>query len=121
MHEHELPIDDALVRRLVDEQFPEWAGLPLRRVEPWGSVNAIYRLGDGLAVRLPRLTEWSLDDRELVWLPKLAPRLPIATPVPLAIGEPAEGYPCRWSIATGSTASTAKRSRCKRLATLPRS
>jgi aminoglycoside phosphotransferase (APT) family kinase protein len=63
-------------------------------------VNAIYRLGDGLAVRLPRLTEWSLDDRELVWLPKLAPRLPIATPVPLAIGEPAEGYPCRWSIAT---------------------
>jgi aminoglycoside phosphotransferase (APT) family kinase protein len=100
MHENELPIADALVRRLVGTQFPEWADLPLRRVEPWGTVNAIYRLGDDLSVRLPRLVEWSLDDRELIWLPMLAPRLPLAIPVPLAIGEPAEGYPCRWSVAT---------------------
>jgi aminoglycoside phosphotransferase (APT) family kinase protein len=55
MHENELPIDDALVRRLVDEQFPDWADLPLTRIEPWGTVNAIYRLGDDLSVRLPRL------------------------------------------------------------------
>ena len=98
MHENELPIDDALVRRLVDGQFPEWAALPLRRIEPWGTVNAIYRLGDELSVRLPRLIEWSLDGRELDWLPKLAPLLPLAIPAPLAIGEPADGYPCRWSV-----------------------
>jgi hypothetical protein len=38
MHPDELAIDDALVRRLVDEQFPEWRPLPLARVEPWGTV-----------------------------------------------------------------------------------
>lgn len=100
MHENELPIDDALVRRLVDEQFPEWAGLPLHRVEPWGTVNAIYRLGDELSVRLPRLADWSPDDRELVWLPRLAPVLLLEIPVPVALGEPVEEYPCRWTVVT---------------------
>lgn len=101
MHADELAIDEALVRRLLDEQFPEWARLPLARVEPSGTVNAIYRLGDELAVRLPRVARWSLrDNRELEWLPRLAPLLPLAIPVPLAIGEPVEGYPCRWSVVT---------------------
>lgn len=100
MHADELPVDDALARRLVDEQFPQWAGLPLTPVEPWGTVNAIYRLGDGLAVRLPRLPEWSVDERELEWLPRLAPHLPLAVPVPVARGAPAPDYPCHWLVAT---------------------
>jgi aminoglycoside phosphotransferase (APT) family kinase protein len=101
MHADELAIDEPLVRRLLAEQFPEWAGLPLERVEPSGTVNAIYRLGDELAVRLPRVVRWSLgDDRELEWLPRLAPLLPLAIPIPLAVGEPAEDYPCRWSVVT---------------------
>lgn len=99
MHENELPIDDALVRRLVDEQFPEWATLPLRRIEPWGTVSAIYRLGDELSVRLPRLAEWS-DEEQLVahWLPRFAPALPVPVPEPVAAGVPADGYPCHWSV-----------------------
>jgi aminoglycoside phosphotransferase (APT) family kinase protein len=101
MHADELPIDETLVRRLLAGQFPEWADLPLSRVEPWGTVNAIYRLGADLAVRLPRLTDWSAsDDRELEWMAKLAPVLPLDIPVTLAIGEPGEGYPCRWSVVT---------------------
>jgi aminoglycoside phosphotransferase (APT) family kinase protein len=101
MHENELPIDDVLVRRLVGEQFPEWAGLPLTRVEPWGTVNAIYRLGDELSVRLPRLVEWS-DEEHLVaeWLPRFAAALPVPVPEPLAEGVPADGYPCHWSVCT---------------------
>jgi aminoglycoside phosphotransferase (APT) family kinase protein len=99
MHADELPIDDALVRRLVDEQFPAWAHLPLTRVEPWGTVNAIYRLGDALSVRLPRLVEWSDDEHHVArWLPRFAAALPVAVPEPVAQGVPADGYPCHWSV-----------------------
>lgn len=54
MHVDELDIDEGLVRRLITDQFPHWAGLPLRRVEPLGTVNAIFRLGDEYSVRLAR-------------------------------------------------------------------
>ncbi len=103
MHDHELDIDASLVRRLLAEQFPKWADLPLRAVRSSGTDNALYRLGTELVVRLPR-APWSgvddLDDedREQRWLKQLAPRLPCAIPVPLAQGLPADGYPWRWSV-----------------------
>jgi aminoglycoside phosphotransferase (APT) family kinase protein len=100
MHPGELPIDEPLVRTLLAEQFPQWSELPLALVEPWGTVNAIYRLGDDLSVRLPRLTQWSADERELEWLPHLAPQLPLAMPVPVARGAPTADYPCHWLVAT---------------------
>jgi aminoglycoside phosphotransferase (APT) family kinase protein len=56
MHADELDIDEALVHRLVGEQFREWADLPLRRVEPAGTDNAIFRLGDDRSVRLAYYT-----------------------------------------------------------------
>lgn len=101
MHDHELPIDRALVRGLITDQFPEYADLPLRRVRSIGTDNALYRLGSDLVVRLPR-TPWSsaeaADQREETWLPRLAPHLPVPTPVPVAIGRPGQGYPWRWSV-----------------------
>ena len=36
MHVDELEIDEVIVRRLLAEQFPEWADWPLTRVEPGG-------------------------------------------------------------------------------------
>jgi len=101
MHADQLDIDDALVRRLVVAQFPRWAGLPLRRVSSAGTVNAIYRLGDELAVRLPLVPGWAEDlERELEWLPRLAHTggLPLAIPEPVAAGEPDDGYPMRWAV-----------------------
>jgi aminoglycoside phosphotransferase (APT) family kinase protein len=99
MHAHELHTDVALVRRLLESQFPEWAALPVERISTSGTVNALYRLGDGMVVRLPR-TDWGIGavDRELRWLPRLAPLLPVEIPVPLARGAPAEGYPWKWGI-----------------------
>ncbi|REE67952.1 aminoglycoside phosphotransferase (APT) family kinase protein [Paenibacillus taihuensis] len=99
MHENEVFVDDALVRRLLMGQFPQWAELPLKRVESTGTDNAIYRLGDELAVRLPRI-DWATGqaEKELYWLPKLASHLPLAIPAPIAIGEPAEEYPWRWAV-----------------------
>jgi aminoglycoside phosphotransferase (APT) family kinase protein len=54
MHVDELEIDEALVRRLLGEQFPEWVDLPLRRIEPTGTDSAIFRRGDELSARLAR-------------------------------------------------------------------
>jgi aminoglycoside phosphotransferase (APT) family kinase protein len=99
MHADELHTDVALVSRLLEGQFPQWAELPVERVSSSGTVNALYRLGGDLVVRLPR-TDWGLGavDRELRWLPRLAPHLPVEIPVPLAKGAPAEGYPWEWGI-----------------------
>ncbi|MEV8608719.1 aminoglycoside phosphotransferase family protein [Amycolatopsis sp. NPDC051373] len=93
------PLDDDLVRRLVAEQFPRWAALPVRRHPSGGTVNAVYRLGENLAVRLPLLESGAKDVAvEQEWLPRLAPRLPTAIPEVAGAGEPAEGYPWPWSV-----------------------
>lgn len=99
IHADEVDIDASLVRRLLGAQFPQWADLPVTRVEFAGTSNAMYRLGEDMVVRLPRL-EGAADDvaKEHRWLPRLAPPLPIAIPVPLGQGTPAEGYPWPWSV-----------------------
>src|SRR6478609_1740783 len=101
MHADELELDEALVRRLLAEQFPEWQELPLQRIEPSGTVNAIFRLGDDLSVRLPRREGPAEPGSvELEWLPKLASRLPVEVPVPVAQGRPGADYPWFWEIHT---------------------
>ncbi|QFY11260.1 phosphotransferase [Nonomuraea phyllanthi] len=91
--------DVPLVRRLIAGQFPRWAGLPIERVDHYGTDHDIYRLGDQLSVRMPR-RGWAAGQaaKERRWLPRLAPHLPLAVPVQLAMGEPAEGYPFAWSV-----------------------
>ena len=78
-----------LVRRLLASQFPEWADLPLRWLHPAGADNVIYRLGENMSVRLPR-GEWAAGQaaKEHYWLPRLAPRLPLPIPAPLAVANP---------------------------------
>src|SRR5205085_4672855 len=101
MHADELEIEEALVRRLLVAQFPTWADLPLRRVEPGGTDNAIFRLGEELAVRLPRLKGSKTPGSKVSeWLPRLAPYLPVDVPVPVAQGRPSEEYPWFWEIHT---------------------
>jgi len=92
-------IDDALVRRLVTAQFPQWKDLPVRSVETAGWDNRIFHLGEHMFVRLPRAAAYAAQvEKEYRWLPQLAPLLPLQIPTPLAIGEPADGYPWKWSI-----------------------
>lgn len=97
LHDDELNIDSALVRRLIADQFPKWASLPLRPLESSGTVNAIFRLGDDLSVRLPRASRF--EERETdCWLDHLAERLPLPIPEPIAAGRPDEDYPLHWTI-----------------------
>jgi len=99
MHADEATTDASLVRRLLRGQFPRWADLPIERLASGGTVNAVYRLGDRLSVRLP-LTAGGVDDLdwEARWLPRLAPKLPVAIPTVVAGGVPAEGYPHPWAV-----------------------
>lgn len=99
MHVDEVSTDVDLVRGLLASQLPEWASLPLERVPSHGTDNALYRLGDDMVVRLPRIG-WAVSglERELEWLPRLAPRLPVEIPVPLATGTPEDGYPWPWAV-----------------------
>ncbi|MGW7086795.1 aminoglycoside phosphotransferase family protein [Streptomyces sp. NPDC054871] len=92
-------IDAALARRLVDTQFPQWAGLPLEVVDPGGSDHVIYRLGQDLSVRLPcHAGAMGQATKEAEWLPRLAPHLPLAIPTPVQVGVPDFGYPWRWAV-----------------------
>ena len=99
MHEDEVGVDADLVRRLLIAQLPELAHLPLRRIEAWGTDHAIFRLGDALSVRVPKIG-WAAKqgEKEARWLGRLAPHLPVEVPVPVAVGDPADGYPFRWYV-----------------------
>lgn len=90
MTNSEIEITAELVHDLLKDQHPDLAGLPIREVAG-GWVNQIWRLGDELAVRMPR-TEGApaLLPKECRWLPVLAPRLPLPIPTPVRIGEPFE-------------------------------
>jgi aminoglycoside phosphotransferase (APT) family kinase protein len=94
----ELEIDTDLVYRLLKEQHSDLADLPIRLVDA-GWDNAMFRLGEQWSVRLPRRkAAATLIEHEQTWLPLLAERLPISVPIPYRLGNPAQGYPWRWSV-----------------------
>jgi aminoglycoside phosphotransferase (APT) family kinase protein len=101
-----------LVIRLIADQFPQWAGLPVWPVDADGWDNATFRLGDTMSVRLPSADTYvEAVEKEHRWLPVLAPQLPLPIPVPLGRGRPGCGYPRPWSVyqwIDGAPASTAK-------------
>jgi aminoglycoside phosphotransferase (APT) family kinase protein len=88
-----------IVRRLVAAQFPQWGDLSITGLPSAGTDHAIYRLGESMSIRMPRVP-WARQqsEKEHQWLPKLAGHLPLAIPKPLAKGLPGEGYPWEWSV-----------------------
>lgn len=89
-----------VVAELLRDQFPQWAGLPLRPVDVDGNDNASFRLGEDLFVRLPSHERYVAGvEKEHRWLPVLAPQLPVLIPEPVAKGGPKDGvFPRIWSI-----------------------
>jgi len=87
-----------LVRRLLADQHPDLARLPVEFLAN-GWDNELYRVGDGLVARLPRRALGAqIITNEQRWLPGLAPRLPLPIPSPERTGVPACGYPYCWSV-----------------------
>ena len=99
MHKNEINIDTHLIQQLLNEQFPQWAILPIKRIQSDGTDNTIFRIGSDLCVRLPRIPE---ADKQIVleqkWLPQLAPSLPFSIPTLFGKGKPRTDYPSHWSI-----------------------
>jgi len=88
-----------LVSRLLADQFPQWAGLPVRPVEADGVDNTTFRLGQTMSVRLPSADAYVEQVyKEHRWLPVLAAQLPLPIPEPLAKGVPGNGFPRPWSV-----------------------
>jgi aminoglycoside phosphotransferase (APT) family kinase protein len=94
-------IDEDLVVRLIEAQFPRWADLHIQAVSPGGWDNRTFRLGEDMLVRLPSAAAYAAQvEREKRWLPRLVAHLPVPIPTPLAKGEPSADYPWPWSIFT---------------------
>lgn len=94
----EHPIDADLARALLAGQHPDLADLPIRPVAQ-GWDNVMFRLGDDLALRLPRRAVGAqLIATEQRWLPGLAATLPLPIPAPIRTGRPGLGYPWPWSV-----------------------
>lgn len=87
------------MRRLLAEQFPQWAGLPVTPVANGGWDNWTFHLGGEMSVRLPSAAPYAeAVAKEHRWLPRLAPQLPLPVPVPLGLGRPGAGYPFPGSV-----------------------
>jgi aminoglycoside phosphotransferase (APT) family kinase protein len=92
-------IDVDVVRRLVLEQFPQWAGLPVTPVTHQGNDNRTFRLGEDLAVRLPSHESYvAAVTKEDRFLPLLSEHLTVPVPSPVAVGSPNREYPHPWSV-----------------------
>ncbi len=99
MHDDEVEVPQALVAELVRTRFPDWAGLRLTALRGTGTVNAVFRLGEDLLVRLPRRPgEAARLPAELAATRELFGRTRFPTPEVVAVGEPAAGYPFGWSV-----------------------
>lgn len=96
----DLVIDAALVRSMLEEQHPDLAGLELREVLG-GWSNQMWRLGDDLAVRIPRTQEApGLLAKEYEWVPRLPGGLPLPIPKPVRFGERSDRFPHNWTVVT---------------------
>ncbi|GAA1655649.1 aminoglycoside phosphotransferase family protein [Actinoplanes couchii] len=95
LHEGEIAVDVALVRRLLPSR---WADLPLRPAGA-GTENTMFRLGDDLVVRLPRtVNRTDALRKEIRWLPRLAVGLTLQIPRLRYVGEPSPDYPAEWAV-----------------------
>ncbi|KQW31450.1 hypothetical protein ASE36_04160 [Rhizobium sp. Root274] len=113
------PVDVDLVQAFVGRQFPQYRNLAVREVASDGWDNWTFRLGDRLKVRLPTAEGYAGQAmKEFRWLPVLAPLLPVAVPMPVALGEPEADYPWHWTIYEWMTGEPVRRDNVLDLTTL---
>ncbi|MEU5945246.1 aminoglycoside phosphotransferase family protein [Micromonospora sp. NPDC047465] len=102
MHADQVDVTADVVTALVADQFPRWRGLPVRPVTSYGTVNALFRLGEDIVLRFPLQPGVGPELREDLRREqedarRLAPHVPLPVPEPVALGEPGEGYPGPWT------------------------
>ncbi|MDI5941812.1 aminoglycoside phosphotransferase family protein [Micromonospora sp. DH15] len=101
IHADEIRATAEQVRRLVADQCPRWADLPVTPLpdEVEGTDHVLFRIGDELVARMPKIAgAVGQAESDARWLPTLAPHLPARVPVPLHVGEPGAGFPWPWTV-----------------------
>lgn len=94
-----IEINSDLAKKLIKEQFPKWANLPIYPVKESGNDNRTFHLGEDMSIRLPSAKRYVAQvDKENRWLPYLASKLQTPISVPIAKGRASEDYPWSWSI-----------------------
>lgn len=94
-----MQINEILVHQLIQEQFPDWASLPIHAVKNSGWDNRTFHLGQEMLIRIPSAEEYAPQIvKEYQWLPKLAPNLSFQITSPIALGCPSSVYPWHWCI-----------------------
>lgn len=88
-----------LVKKLIEEQFPQWKDLEIRPVAKSGWDNRTFHLGDEMAVRLPSGPDYVAQvEKESRWLPYLGEKLDMPISCPVGTGRPCEDFPYPWSV-----------------------
>lgn len=91
--------DPHVVTQLLREQAPHLAHLPIRPSGTSGSSNWVFRVGDDLAVRMPRTADYVPDLlNEVRWLSRVAPGLSVAVPEVHVVGRSNEVFPRPWLV-----------------------
>jgi len=92
-------INIQLATQLINEHFPQWAGLAIEPVASAGTDNALFHLGEAMLIRLPN-AQWAYQqvEKEQRWLPLMADHLPIDIPRPIAMGRSSVAFEHSWSI-----------------------
>ncbi len=94
----EVAITPELVHRLLRDQHPDLADLPVEEITH-GWDNSILTLGERMCVRMPRREAAArLVVNEQRWLPGIAERVGVPVSAPLRAGRPGRGFPWHWSV-----------------------
>jgi aminoglycoside phosphotransferase (APT) family kinase protein len=94
-----LQIDETLIRHAIEEVDTALACLPLEPLAHHGTETALYRLGQRLLVRFPRIRSAMAGfAAETRWLPHLAPHLPLAVPTIVSQGHLPTDPPVPWCV-----------------------
>jgi aminoglycoside phosphotransferase (APT) family kinase protein len=99
MHDNEFDIDKKLVTNLLKQQCPELSNYSITKIKHYGTDNAIFRLGNEYAIRLPRINSSAKQlEKEQIWLPKLKKELPLIIPTLVKSGNPSKYFPANWYV-----------------------
>jgi aminoglycoside phosphotransferase (APT) family kinase protein len=103
MHEDQVHIDADIIRGMIIDQFPEYHHEPIEQLGTTGTVNAIFRIGSGVAARFPLRAMEPVEcadmlRREAAAMTEFAQHCPFATPRPLGLGQPSSLYPMPWAV-----------------------
>jgi aminoglycoside phosphotransferase (APT) family kinase protein len=103
MHDDQVHIDADIIRGTIIDQFPEYRHERIEQLETIGTVNAVFRIGSGVAARFPLRKMKPVEcagmlRREAAAMAEFAEHSPFATPRPLGLGQPSALYPMPWAV-----------------------